>query len=47
MTNKGRRRKRQVSEREEDEDPVDTATEKSCKRKRQSPEFKEVQRPSN
>ena len=38
VTNKGNKRKRQVSESEGDEVPVSTATDKSCKRRKQNSE---------
>ena len=38
VTNEGHKRKRQVSESEGDEVPVSTATDKSCKRRKQNPE---------
>ena len=40
-TNKGNKRKRQVSESEGDEVPAITATDKSCKRRKQNPEIQE------
>ena len=47
VTNKGNKRKRQVSESEGDEVPATTATDKSWKRKNEIPKFKKIQTPSN
>ena len=47
VTNKGHKRKRQVSESEADEVPISTATDKSGKRRKKTPKFKTVQVPSN
>ena len=41
MTNKGHKRKRQVSEIEGDEVTVTTATDKSCKKRRQNPKIQD------
>ena len=41
VTNKGHKRKRQVSESETDEVPISTATDKSCKRRKQNPEIQD------
>ena len=41
VTNKGNKRKKQVSESEEDEVPANAATDKSCKRKKQNPKIQE------
>ena len=43
VTNKGHKRKRQVSESEGDEVPVSTATDNSCK----TPKIKTIRTPSN
>ena len=46
VTNKGRKRKKQVSEKEGYEVPVTTATNKSCKRWRQNPEIQDNPNPN-
>ena len=45
ITNKGHKRKRQVSESKGDEVPVSTATDKSCKKRRQNPEIQDKSNP--